>query len=466
MRTSFRRIVPVLVLSALCAALPLRGSSASSMNLAAAMRWPGWVNTDLAFSEFFGQDHTYVARFLPKYPLAYRAPILTDSGGSSAFFLGMADYRECPIGQASCDRKVKLLLNAAGTARLYPVAVSAAWHHVALTKSTYIVPKMYDGQVVGFSTYTAFKVYLDGQKLCADPFYGACDLIVSGSPAAPSGTLRLGQTGSTTAKNQLYGFVDDVAVFKGLLTQSEIQNLNSNVPRLTGSEAGANATMYAGYTFDSQTPSGGALPAKLARPVTFQQDAVKFPFMSQSRDSAWDGSIYPYPAQDVTMQWPFVYGQEWKVLWGFASTLSHNGYAAFSIDLRVNTANPQIDSCGYAVQAVAAGVVSDVTHGADNDAIVIDHTPNERAEYLHLIKGSVTLAEGASVQAGQMIGKVGTSGPNNCHLHIGFWGPMGANTVPLAFSDYEIYEDGAWKQVNTGIPQTGDLIRKPYLFQF
>ncbi len=43
--------------------------------MAVAFSWTGYVDTDLAFSEFFNGDHTLTLRYMPQYPKGYEGPV-------------------------------------------------------------------------------------------------------------------------------------------------------------------------------------------------------------------------------------------------------------------------------------------------------------------------------------------------------------------------------------------------------
>ena len=53
--------------------------------------------------------------------------------------------------------------------------------------------------------------------------------------------------------------------------------------------------------------------------------------------------------------------------------------------------------------------------------VIIEHAPGEYTEFRHLAADSVTLAAGARVRRGDVIGRCGNSGNAGMpHLHIGF----------------------------------------------
>ena len=64
----------------------------SNLNFAAAVRWNGFVDTDLAFSQFITGDHTVTFRFMPQYTMVGEAPVLSING-SGTYKVGIGDYR-------------------------------------------------------------------------------------------------------------------------------------------------------------------------------------------------------------------------------------------------------------------------------------------------------------------------------------------------------------------------------------
>ena len=59
--------------------------------MAVAIQWDGYVDTDVAWSEFFGSDHTMLVRFMPAYTYTYNGYLLT-STGAEPFAFGIGEY--------------------------------------------------------------------------------------------------------------------------------------------------------------------------------------------------------------------------------------------------------------------------------------------------------------------------------------------------------------------------------------
>jgi hypothetical protein len=421
----------------LTAVAPARGEVP---NHAAAFGWQGYADTDLRFSEFYGADHTLMMRFMVQYPTAYTGPILSVNG--SGQFLVM---------KRNGEPRLEVILGGHEATLDLPNPLRAGvWYHLAIVRSA-----------------DSFTFYLDGEEIC-----GACN--VTAGPTPPSGTLRLARLANGLLAGredaQFYGFIDDTAVFGRALATSQIATIAA-APRLTGSEP----DLYAGYTFDSLTPAGDELPEALSRPVSFQTHTLGpvipgkpayVSVVSQLRDSALDAERLPPPFQQTPMHLPFPVGEPWVVTQGWEGAISHNGVAAFAWDfilagqplsatLVVETRN-DTDFCG----SIYAGSAN---------YVMVEHEPREIGTYLHFVEGSVSVANGRAVAAGDYLADAGDTGNSYCgfyHLHYAladlpesYAGAL--VTFPGAFTNYEVSTDSGttWQFVRRGVPRLGEWVR-------
>lgn len=81
----------------------------------------------------------------------------------------------------------------------------------------------------------------------------------------------------------------------------------------------------------------------------------------------------------------------------------------------------------------------------------------------HLKQGSVCVAEGQTVRAGDLLGQVGHSGNSMApHLHFQLMDsddPRTMKGIPCAFRQYEVLKDGQWETVKNGIPSDQERFR-------
>jgi murein DD-endopeptidase MepM/ murein hydrolase activator NlpD len=443
-----RSLFPTLLITVVTgtAVAPVLGSEP---NHAAAFGWRGYADTDLQFSEFYGSDHTLMARFMMQYPNAYTGPILSVNGSGSFFVAKGYD-------------QARLQVNVGGTTQTLDLPnplLAGVWYHLALVR-----------------TGGSYTFYLDGSQICT-----ACTVIAGGSP--PNGTLRLARLANGATDNshesQFYGFVDDVAVFNTALTGSQIQAVAA-APRLTGSEP----NLHAGYTFDATTPGGGALPAALSRPVSFQTltagPQIPGPpayatVVSEQRDSVADAALLPPPFQQTTMRLPFPVGEAWQVIQGWDDPAgSHHGPASFAWDF-ILAGHPQSDTNGKPIYAAGPGTVVETRNDRDSCSgypasyVMIQQAPSEIGAYLHFIKGSVAVVKDQVVSGGAFLANAGDTGNTSCgayHLHFALHTLPESQagvlvTFPGAFSNYEVSTDGGstWQAVARGVPKNGEWVR-------
>jgi hypothetical protein len=93
---------------------------------------------------------------------------------------------------------------------------------------------------------------------------------------------------------------------------------------------------------------------------------------------------------------------------------------------------------------------------------VIMETAGTYALYAHLAPGSVAVARGQQVRAGEVLGRVGHTGNSTApHLHFHLMDsadPLRARGIPCAFAAYLVERDGQWQAVERGIPHRRERI--------
>jgi hypothetical protein len=85
------------------------------------------------------------------------------------------------------------------------------------------------------------------------------------------------------------------------------------------------------------------------------------------------------------------------------------------------------------------------------------------AALAHLQPGSVAVATGQQVHAGDVLGRVGHTGNSTApHLHVQLMDradPIGARGVACVFDRYEVWGRDGWQQVERAVPTTDQRIR-------
>lgn len=457
-------MLTTLVRIAAAAALALAILPSTAHAGAGALRWPGAVYTDVTFSSFFGSPNTIMARFMPQYVRGYRGPIFgalpprcVGCSPGPSFEVGLAQYGEGSLSGTG------LVLEVGGVKRLYATSALEArtWHHIAVRFST------------GWLG-SAFRLYLDGQHLCA--LGDSCDLVVSGA-AVPAGTLILGRSYNSTTSNELtgthqfYGFIDDVGIFDAALSDSLIAAHAAPTNAISGVEQ----DLYAGWNFEA-----GSQPAVLSRPLIYGSSAFWNPFVGGSTHykngydaNEYDAPMLPYAADPYAIKLPFTPGEEWKVTQGYAGSASHYGVSAFALDMvRQDGSTLGADvylpaNGGYVVQADES--CDDAQGQCSSNLIRIQLSPGVVISFMHLEQGSISEAFGGQLPApgtwvapNQKVAEVGNH-PNGAHLHFGLRNTEADTgvTVPAVFKAYEVKSYGIWEPRNYGVLNQGDIVRRP-----
>ena len=477
------------VVSVICLCLLLAdGCRAESLNFAGALRWQGYIDTDLAFSDFINSDHTVAFRFMPQYAMIAEAPVLSVNG-EGGYAIGIGGYR------ANGTNAVKLLVRVGNSSAYYSFGNPAKdGDHIPLTNEWHTMAVSKSGNTV--------RLFFDGKHRQKD---GGGDLQVTISDLASiNGTLRIGR--ESTGDAQFYGLVDDVVVLGKALTEDEVASLFSE-PRLHQSVESFH--LIRGWTFDETLPSGNPLPSNLTGSAHMHVSAY-LALVSLSRDNDIDHLFLPAPYQKANFRLPFAPGVSWLVEQPYQGLASHNDYAAFSLDLirgELHKSFPNSETCGSRVFASSGGMIlngcdlgdppvvqgiADLTKGCAGSAsqfasdgplidgfdwVRVQALPDENYTYMHLLKGSLREAfpdhpnqfhspvvtgppPNIHIEVGRWMGEAGTRGATNCHLHFS----TGNSDVsfPIAFEVYEYEETGFGRWLTqTGAPQAGQFVRVP-----
>jgi murein DD-endopeptidase MepM/ murein hydrolase activator NlpD len=96
-------------------------------------------------------------------------------------------------------------------------------------------------------------------------------------------------------------------------------------------------------------------------------------------------------------------------------------------------------------------------HGITGNYVLIDHGNREYSLYAHMQPGSVRVRTGDNVQAGALLGKLGSSG-NSTEPHLHFQVCSGSsalqcNGVPVTFSNIKVM----WAESERAL-QSGDIV--------
>lgn len=424
---------------------------------ALAIGWGGAAELDIAWQSFATRPFTVHLWVMPQFPHAYAGPILADERGT--IVVGQGDYR-WGSGGFKREGDPVLYLKAGDAHAMFAVREWSAgrWVHLALVREGDACALHVDGRRVG-------QVALpNGWK--------------------PLGRVRLGRLGKGVAigaalvgkdkwntsgyQGQFLGIIDDVVVLDRASSAAEVAELAS---RRAPSAA---ASALAACTFDVD----GGWKATNSRRGSRVAEAVRAIEVSATRDSLEDASSIPVPSNHLDLRLPVLSGEPWLVVQGFDSAGgSHNGYAAFCLDL-IRAGLPPESSRGESILAAADGRVvgwlEDESSGSSRaNFIVVRHKDDLHTGYLHLEQGSITRCFRRSrtkdVVGGQAIAAVGDSGTErgNAHLHFALSdeaddGKAPIVTIPFSLRDYLASDDGGatWRRVERGVPLPGQWIKR------
>jgi hypothetical protein len=430
------------------------------------------LDTGVSLSSFVGQPFTLTAWVMPEYTHNDHGPFFTErSGTGNMFFFGQGDYLKGDVDRTNDIPGMPVLfVSIAGKSVSYlaPNYTLRQWNHVALVRGA-------DARL---------RAYVDGAELT--PFLRggtASNIALNVGDVLPDGTLSFGSRGEAQPDNeydqfsQLYGLIDDVAVYTRALSQSELTAMATS-----GSTFSNTQGLLAGWTFD-RYGTGVSVPPPLNPALTARgrlHHLVVSGTHATSDASRLEAAAYISPSSG-SFTLPFARGESWRVVQAPDDpTGSHNGDDAFCWDfVQVDAPDGIFNSTGTVgvmLRASTEGMVA-VVQESDNpapggsqetNAVMQRSTsvatgwpvPDEFVVYRHLEFQSAVPAVGDVLSVGDAIGRVGS---NAKHLHIGMrQDPAVGFTVPMAFSDYEVWDWPTlqWRAVSRGMPKDNDIVRR------
>lgn len=174
---------------------------------------------------------------------------------------------------------------------------------------------------------------------------------------------------------------------------------------------------------------------------------------STAQDVSFERPLKGIPGKDYWISYYMDHDSTSVTRDAYCGSITYNGHMGTDFAIRGFGA---MDS-GVAIYAVAAGVVTD-SHdgefdrntvrkkGAVSNRVIITHANGLRTTYLHMKKGSVAVTVGDTIQAGQLLGLVGSSGVSNGpHLHLEVNDANGKVVDPFAANCNEGHA-GLWKE--------------------
>ena len=322
----------------------------------------GHVDTDLQFSEFFGDSFTLAAWVMPEFTYNWNGAIFTVKGlpGSGTFQVGQGDYRAGNGGfDKAGDPVLEVKLNGATALYLAPGYQRRKWNHIAIVRGNV----MFAGPTL--------QLFVNGKKLQA--FTGCpdwngrewqSDLHLQASVGHPPEPGRQPGAGGLTA----IGASGQGAVLWTHRRRGGLQQIDGPV-RHCGSHERADRReqprphrgLYLRHLRARRSFSAAAcVDAERARIL----GAECLPAQQQRRPSLFDNPFLVSPSS-IVRRLPFPPGQVWNVNYEFDDKGgSHNGTAAFSWDFgRLDAATTQ----GLVI-AAAPGLLSYVKDSANGAA--------------------------------------------------------------------------------------------------
>ncbi len=310
-------------------------------------------------------------------------------------------------------------------------------------------------------------------------FQALPDLDISGGLAtSPSGTVffgrRSGAVNIGSGNWQVYGLLDDVAIFKRALTAQEISSLYSKKrlilqePPIGGPLGGGVVEdVYVAWSFDQPGPFDRPVPKKLDGWHESSAQAMRV-VVSRDRNSGLDSAWFQAPSlvgnTEAPLTLPFKANETWRVSQGMdVNGGSHNSSASFSYDFVLANEQKNCGSAGASVLNAGRGKAAMYRHdqippGSEEveSFIRVQIAEKEYVTYLHVARQSfnqkiwggesedgvdyVIPEEDRPVLAQEEF--LSTVGKQSCHLHFaGRYHLKWGNTIPFAFSNYWASDD-------------------------
>ncbi len=406
------------LLSLACATARPPMSPARADNHVLLVNHGGFVETSLAVESFARGPFTVALWMAVQHPR-----------GPWAWALGEGDAGTFVIGKAEAAPRVHASVGGVAL-ESGDVLEAGRFTHVALV-----------------GTARELLLYVDGKEVARKP---------RATPRNPAeGPLRLGHRRDAYAIESFIGALDDLWVLSDAL------------------EAAAVAAIA----------QGGAPAEKPLVHLDFERDDPSLDLRGDARRApARLGELAPRLAPNHETQLSIPFDGEWLVIQGFEGPGTHQGYAAFALDLQ-----PATESGGLytgdgkrnedwfcfdrALLAPADGVVVRVDEGVVDappgpitssaaNRVILEHRPGEWSELVHVRKGSIVVQVGQRVTRGQPIARCGNAGAGAPHLHYALLGSIDPIlSRPFSFSAAELRAEGHARAPLSAPPIAGDRVR-------